>query len=312
MDRTPPPFDVADVRAVKAIADTGSLTAAARSLGVSQPALSQLVRRLEARVGMSLVERAGRRLRPTEAGRVLARHAPAAAAALDAAAEELAGLRGLTAARVRLAAFPSASPTVVPRVLALLAERAPGLTLTYVEVEPPEAVSAVREGRADLALTFSFPADRDDPHRQSAQGLSVSAVGADELVLVLPADHAAAAADDVEIGALAGDAWIAGCPRCRGHLMEVCQQAGFTPRIGFETDNFLAVEALVARGSGVATLPRMAVESSPLPAGVVTRQISGGRPRTLHLVTARGGDGVPAVAVTMTAIGEVLRALRTR
>ena len=70
--------------------------------------------------------------------------------------------------------------------------------------------------------------------------------------------------------ALADENWIAGCPRCRGHLLELCGRAGFEPRIGFETDNFVAVEGLVAQGIGVATLPRMAVESFPLLPGVIT------------------------------------------
>jgi DNA-binding transcriptional LysR family regulator len=304
-----PAFDIGDLRAVKAIEDLGSVTAAAEYLGISQPALSQSLRRLERRLGVPLVERMGRRLRLTDAGRVLARHAPAASAALDAATEEIGQLRGLASARVRLIGFPSASPTVVPPLLAVLGERTPGLSLTYVEAEPPEAVAAIRQGEADIALTFSYPQDREDPHRESAAGLSVTAVGADELVLVLPARHPLAEAADVGMADLAEEQWIAGCPRCRGHLMELCRAAGFTPRIGFETDSFLAVEALVAQGSGVATLPRMALRSAPLPEGIVTRPITGGRHRTLHLVTARGAERVPAIAATMAGIIEVVPAV---
>jgi DNA-binding transcriptional LysR family regulator len=113
-------FDAHALRVVKAVADHGSLTAAAASLGYSQPALSQLLKRLEARIGVPLVERVGRRMRLTEAGEVLARHAPAVTSALDAAAGELDELRGLRTGRVRLAAFPSASATLVPRLLAEL------------------------------------------------------------------------------------------------------------------------------------------------------------------------------------------------
>jgi molybdate transport repressor ModE-like protein len=301
-----PEFDVQALRVIKAIADEGSITAAAASLGYSQPALSQQMKRLEQRLGVPVIERVGRSVRLTEAGRVLARHAPAVTTALDAAAGELAELRGLRAGRVRLIAFPSASPTVVPRLLSDLAEHHPGITITYVEAEPPEAVEAVREDRADIALTFSYPGDRDDPHGSSARGLAVRAVGSDDLLAVLPEGHPAAAGERVEVSELADENWIAGCPRCRGHLLELCGRAGFEPRIGFETDNFVAVEGLVAQGIGVATLPRMAVGSFPLIPGVITRPLPHAEARTLHVVTAHGAERVPAVRITLAALTRVL------
>lgn len=310
-DRSPiddPDFDVHALRVIKAISDEGSITAAAASLGYSQPALSQQMKRLERRLGVPVIERVGRRVRLTEAGRVLARHAPAVTTALDAAAGELAELRGLRAGRVRLVGFPSASSTVVPRLLTDLARHHPGITITYVEAEPPEAVEAVREDRADIALTFSYPGDRDDPHGSSARGLAVRSVGADELLVVLPADHPAVRADHVAIAELAEENWIAGCPRCRGHLLELCGRAGFEPRIGFETDNVVAVEGLVAQGIGVATLPRMAVDSFPLLPGVVTRTLPAAEARSLHVVTAHGAERVPAVRIASTALSRVLAA----
>lgn len=295
-------LDVQALRVVKAIADLGSLTAAADALGYSQPALSQQMRRLEARLGLPLVERAGRKVRLTEAGRILARHAPSVTTALDAAAEELASLRGLQAATVRVIGFPSASPTVLPRVLADLARRQPGLTLTYVEAEPPEAVQAVRDDRADIALTFAYPGDRNDPHGTSARGLSVTTVGRDDLLLILPQHHPATREATVTVGLLAEENWIAGCPRCRGHLLEMCGRAGFAPRIGFETDNVAAVEGLVAQGIGVATLPALGVASFPLLPGIVTRALPRSEERSIHVVTAHRAERVPSIAVVLSAV----------
>lgn len=301
-----PGFGARELRVVKAIADAGSITGAATALGYSQPAVSQQLKRLEQRLGVALVERVGRSVRLTDAGRVLARHASAVTTALDAAAGELAELRGLRAARVRLMAFPSASPTIVPKMLADLAQRHPGISLTYVEAEPPEAVDAVREDRTDIALTFSYPGDRDDPHGSSARGLAVRSVGTDELLAVLPASHPAAGHAPLDVAELADDDWIAGCPRCRGHLLEVCGRAGFAPRIAFETDNFVAVEGFVAQGIGVATLPRMAVESFPTLPGVAIVPLPAGEQRTIHTVTARGADRVPAVKATLAALARLV------
>jgi molybdate transport repressor ModE-like protein len=296
------PFDAHTLRVVKAIADLGSITAAADALGYSQPAISQHLRRVEQRAGVPVIERVGRGVRLTDAGRVLAQHAPAVMSALDAAAGELAELRGLRAGRVRIAAFPSASSTVVPRLLAEIAERHPGVSVTYTESEPPEAVAAVREDRVDIAFTFSYPGDRDDPHRASASGLSVRTVGADELMLLLPASHPVARTPEVDLAALGGEDWVAGCPRCRGHLLELCGRAGFAPRIAIETDNVVAVEGLVARGVGVATLPRMAISSFPLLEGVVVRPLPPGEERRLHIVAAHRAERVPAVRVALAAL----------
>jgi molybdate transport repressor ModE-like protein len=305
-----PDFDARELRVVRAIADAGSITGAATALGYSQPAVSQQIKRLEQRLGVAVVERVGRSVRLTDAGRVLARHATAVTTALDAAAGELAELRGLRSARVRLMGFPSASPTIVPRLLADLAQRHPGISLTYVEAEPPEAVDAVRGDRTDIALTFSYPGDRDDPHGPSARGLAVRAVGTDPLVGVLPAGHPSAGSGEFDVAALADADWIAGCPRCRGHLLELCGRAGFAPRIAFETDNVVAVEGLVAQGIGVATLPRMAVDSFPRLPGVAIVPLPAGEQRTIHTVTARGADRVPAVRVTLAALGRLIGATK--
>jgi molybdate transport repressor ModE-like protein len=293
----PSTVDAASLLILRTIADQGSITAAASELGFSQPALSQQVRRAEARAGTPLVERTGRGIRLTPAGRVLARHGAAVATALEAARGELADLRGLRSGRVRLTAFPSASPTLVPAFMAAMAERHPGVRVSFVEAEPPEAVAAVREDRADLALTFSYAGDRSDPHRESARGLEVTTIGGDPMHVVLPARHPLADDEVVDLAELAGDPWIAGCPRCRGHLLELCDAAGFAPRIAVETDNFLAVEEMVASGLGVAVLPGLAVQSAGARAGIVVRRTAKDDRRTLHLVTAKGGLGVPAVSV---------------
>ncbi|HAN22971.1 MAG TPA: LysR family transcriptional regulator, partial [Microbacterium ginsengisoli] len=197
----------------------------------------------------------------------------------------------------------------VPRLLARLAETVAGVTVTYVEAEPPAAVEAVRDDRADIALTFSYPGDRDDPHRASAQGLSVREIAVEPMIAVLPATHPAAAHTTVDVASLASEDWIAGCPQCRGHLLELCDRAGFVPRITFETDNFVAVESLVAQGIGVATLPRLAVASFPALPGIVTVPLPATEQRTLHTVTAHGAERVPAVAAVLAAIAEVTAAV---
>lgn len=295
-------LDAHTLRIVRAIVEHGSITAAAQSLGYSQPAVSQHLRRAETRLGMPLVARSGRGVRLTEAGLVLARHARTVTTALDAAAGELAELAGLRAGRVRLAAFPTASATVVPRVLQQLAHAHAGIGVSYLEAEPPEAVDAVRDARADLAITFSYPGDVDDPHGESARGLDVRALWRDEMMVVMPNGHPAARRAVVRLGELGRDPWIAGCPRCRGHLLQLARAEGFHPGIGYETDNFTAVLGMVAAGLGVALLPALALAATNLPADVTVRPTVNHDTRTVHLVSALGALDVPAIAATVRSI----------
>ena len=123
---------------MRAIAEAGTFTAAAHSLGYTQPAVSQMVRRLEERTGTVLVERAGRAVRLTEAGELLARHATGILEALEQAESDLSAIAGLQSGRVRLMAFPSSSATLVPRALAALRRDHPHLTVQFTEAEPPE------------------------------------------------------------------------------------------------------------------------------------------------------------------------------
>ena len=298
-----PELDAHALRVVRMVHEHGSITAAASALGYSQPAVSQQLKRLEQRLGLAVIERVGRGVRLTEAGLVLARHAVTVATALDAAAGEIAELQGLRSGLVRLVAFPSASATLVPSLLAYMKQRHAQINITYLEAEPPEAVAAVRENRADLAITFSYPGDRVDPHRESAQGLRVAALRRDEMMLVLPVGHplAGAAATAVDLGGLADENWVAGCPRCRGHLLDLCERRGFAPRISYETDNVSAVFGLVEAGIGVALLPALAIASVGPRPGVLIRATTGHDHRTVHTVTAAGAERVPALAAVLHA-----------
>ena len=298
-------LDLQSVRIVRAIAETGSITAAARALGYSQPAISQHLQRTEARLGLALVTRVGRSVRLTEAGTVLARHALTITSALDAAEGDLADLAGLRTGTVRLAAFPTASSTIVPRLLGALATSHPGIRVTYIEAQPPEAVQLLRDGGVDLAITFSYPGDRADPHRDSASGLTTQTLFTEEMVVVIPAGHPLAALDVIDVAMLADERWIAGCPRCRGHLLAVCEVAGFAPVISFETDNASAVLNMVASGLGVAMLPRLAMATATLPAGAVIRPHSPLSVRSIQALANDGARRVPSLAATTAALRDL-------
>lgn len=275
------------------MAGTGSFSAAARELGCTQPAVSQQMKALESSAGTTLLIRTGREMRLTQAGEALVRHASGILAGLTAAEEEVAAIAGLRAGRVRLVSFPSGSSTLVPGALAALRAAHPGTRVSLVEAEPPRSVEMLRDGDCDIALAFRYGtqgAEWDD--------LVVRPLLTDRLIGLVPEGHAFADRDEVGIGELAGEPWIAGCPRCRRQLVEVCEASGFTPRIDFATDDYPAVIGLVGAGLGVAVLPALAIESVR-PRGARTVTVEPAIEREIVALTLPDLAQVPAVAATL-------------
>ncbi|MFF8913390.1 LysR family transcriptional regulator [Streptomyces sp. NPDC015032] len=281
------------LRVLRAVAATGSFSAAARELGCTQPAVSQQMKALEASAGTTLLIRTGREMRLTQAGEVLVRHASGILAGLTAAEEEVAAIAGLRAGRVRLVSFPSGSSTLVPGALAALRAAHPGTRVSLVEAEPPRSVEMLREGDCDIALAFRYGAsgaEWDD--------LVVRPLLTDRLIGLVPEGHRLAGSATVSIAELADESWIAGCPRCRSQLVEVCEESGFTPRIDFATDDYPAVVGLVGAGLGVAVLPELAIESVR-PKQARTVMVEPAIEREIVALTLPDLAQVPTVAATL-------------
>jgi DNA-binding transcriptional LysR family regulator len=288
-------LDVTRLRVLVAVARHGSVTAAARALRYAQPSVSHHLARLEAETGSRLVQRVGRGIRLTEAGRMLAQRAEEILGRLDAAEADLAAYTGLRAGRVRLAAFPSALGTFVPVAAAALTAEHPGVELRLTEAEPPEAAHLLRAGEVDVAVLFSYLAvDEDD-------GLRRTRLLAEPIYLVAPLTMPGDLLDDH-----AARRWITGCERCRTHLLHCCAAAGFQPDIAFTTDDYVAVQALVAAGLGVTTLPGLALSAQRHPRVRVVRL-----PGQQRLVTAAVLGQAPDPPATAALLTHLARAAAT-
>jgi DNA-binding transcriptional LysR family regulator len=300
----------------RAVARAGSISAAARDLGWTQPAVSQHLRALERSAGCTLLLRGARGVDLTEPGRVLLARADALAVQLHMAEEELADLTELRRGRVRLAAYPSAAATLVPRAVAGLRARHPDIDVELTEAEPPEALALLSTGDADLALVFSY----DPPHgtvggTRSARGDHASAgtpekhglpptegpglvwrpLGEEPVALVVGVDHPAATRRRLTLSDLAGEPWIVGCQRCRAHALLVCAEAGFEPAVRHVSDDYVVVQNLVAVGLGVTLLPRSALDAFLHP-GVRVRDHPSFGTRVFGIAHREGADLVPATA----------------
>jgi DNA-binding transcriptional LysR family regulator len=302
-------LDVTRLRVLVAVARHGSVTAAARALNYAQPSVSHHLSRLEAETGALLTQRAGRGVRLTDAGRLLAERAEEILGRLDAAENELAAHVGLRAGRVRLAAFPSALSTLVPIAAARLEAENPGLDLTLAEAEPPEALRMLRAGYVDVALVFRHYQDgvTVSPPGDADEGTRSRLLLDDPIHLVTRAATAGAdsrpprvAADEPplpswpDLADYAEYRWIGGCERCRSYLVWQCELAGFSPKIAFTTDDFVAVQALVAAGLGITTLPGLALRAARHP-GIQATPLPGSH-RQVLAVTYGEAPEPPAVA----------------
>ena len=291
-------LDVRRLQMLRAVSREGSLSAAARALGYTQPAVSHHIARLEDEIGTALLTRFGRGVRLTDAGVALVEHADAVLSRLESAEEEVAAIAGLRAGRVRLAAFASGSATLLAGALARLREAHPGIELTFVEAEPQDGLRLLREGELDLVLAFSYAAvgERD------GKDLATVPLLRDPSHAILPGAHPSAGEDGpIDLGSLAGEAWIAGCERCRRHLLHVASDAGFTPRIDFETDDYLTVQSLVAAGLGVSLLPALALCSARRD-DVAVRPVAGRPARTVEVLMPAADRRPPAVTAALAAL----------
>ncbi len=292
-------LDLRRLRVLQAVARGGSFSAAARELNYTQPAIGHHVRRLEAELGTPLVIRRGRTLELTPAGAALAQRADVLLAGATAAWEEVSAVAGLRAGRVRLAAFPSAGGALVPPALALLRDRHPGLEVTLVEAEPPELEELIRRGDADVAVSFEY-AGLD---AGSDAGLQRTELCVDHKLAVLPAGHRLAAESEIDLAELAEERFIAGCPRCRGHLVALCQTAGFEPDIALATDDSIAVQAMVAAHLGVTLLPALVLDTVRHP-DVRVLWVRGRPTRTVSALTLPSAAEVPGVRALIEALRE--------
>ncbi|GGR72456.1 DNA-binding transcriptional LysR family regulator [Nocardioides luteus] len=287
------------VRVLCEVAAQGSFSAAARTLGMTQSAVSQHVAALERETGLALVDRGTRPLELTEAGAILVRHGRAVLAQLDGAEQALGALAGRRAGRLRLGSFPTALTTFVPQAVRRLRASAPDLLLTVVDDHMQGLVPRLASGELDLAVVYQSLAQPDD----TLDRMPTQPLFDDPYRALLPAGHRLTRRTrPIPLADLADEVWIGGRPGSSWFriLLQACRAAGFEPRTLLTTDDHRAVQAFVAAGLGVGVVPGLAA-SFPSP-GVVVRDLAPGAPARRIGVARPPGDPVPPPVTSMTRI----------
>jgi DNA-binding transcriptional LysR family regulator len=282
-------IDVRRLKVLKAVVETGSVSAAAAALNFTPSGVSQHVTALERETGCLLLERAGRGVRPTDAALLLCEQAARILAAVQEAEDALAALRSGQIGRLRLAAFPTAGSSLVPGALAAFQLVHPKVALDLTVHEPEEAVAKLRSGAIDLAITVEPYGADDAPD----DGLLRRHLLADPFRVVLPRNHPLAGRRTVDLAMLANDRWVRASSSpdyCQQAVDDACVRAGFQPAYGLEADEYPTVEGFVAAGLGVALVPELALGTS-VHLGVVARHVKGDQPVRQVWATTR-----PAIA----------------
>jgi molybdate transport repressor ModE-like protein len=293
-------LDVKRMRILKEVADRGSFSAAAEALSYTQSAVSQQIAALEREAGTQLVTRGSRGIRLTEAGEALVRHADAILTRLADAEAELEAIAGLRGGRLRLAAFPTVGATLMPLAIATFREQHPDVELTVRQLEPEDSLPLLKCGELDIALTIEPNSSPD------TDGLESTFLLDDPMFVALPMNHALAQKSRIRLRDLANDSWISTTDACScGALVRShCIRMGFEPQITFESDDYLAIQGLVAAGVGVALIPTLALTT--VRDDIVIRDLNNEAPvRKIAAATLPGAQRSPAARAMLDVLQQV-------
>jgi DNA-binding transcriptional LysR family regulator len=298
-------LDVRRMQVLRAVVTTGSITAAATNLGYTPSAISQQVAGLEKQAGLPLLERVGRGVRPTAAGRLLTEHAARMAEQMAEAESALTALRQGCAGILRVRYFATAGAALVPPAVAQFRAERAGVQLDLKLTEPTDPFEELAAGRADIAITVLEP---DEP---APAGVIARHLLADPFFAVLPRGHALSRKRVIDLGELAEEPWIfadfGATGPCKDLVVNACAGAGFSPQVVVESDDYATAQGFVAAGLGVTIIPRLGLGYAH--PGVVLRKVRNPEPvRHIHVVYREESASNPAVLALAEALEKAARA----
>lgn len=292
-------LDLRRLQILSALEAAGTMRAAAEALYMTTSAVSQQLSLLEKEAGVPLLVRSGRRVRLTDAGHVLVRHAHQIVAAAEAAETSMKRFRTDVAGHIALSAFPSFASAILPKALTSLKGNYPDLQVTVSDLELFQSVAELRAGRIDLAVI-------DDLHPVSTDGLIREELIVDELVLCLPPSlEAQLPIGPVAVSALKDENWVTDVRQSVFEIFvrKLCNDQGFEPKVVANCSNLAVTMAMVEAGIGVAVLSRMATMRSAY--DVLTRPIAPAQPRRVLLAYREAVYDSPLVAAVAAELKEI-------
>lgn len=286
---------------LRAVVASGSVTAAAAHLGYTPSAISQQVAALEKEAGTPLLERVGRGVRPTAAGRLLTEHAAVISRQLAEAEAELADLRAGRSGRLVICYFATAGAPLLAPALTRFRARHPGVRVDLRMTDPDDPLPEVAHGRADLAVVVA-------PHGRRHPGVRLVHLLDDPYRAVLPQGHRLAAKRVLDLADLAEEPWVRGerPGPCLDPILDGCAAAGFSPGFVVESDDYPTTQGFVAAGLGLSLIPGLGLTSRH-PA-VVVRRVRNPEPvRAIHAAVRETSLGHALMDELLAALQEAAR-----
>ncbi|MFJ5730911.1 LysR family transcriptional regulator [Streptomyces paradoxus] len=308
-------LDVRRLRLLRELDRRGTIAAVAEALAFTASAVSQQLSVLEREAGVPLLERSGRRVVLTPAGRILVTHADAVLERLELAVSQLAGARDGLGGPLQIGTFPSGGPAIVPATLAELARRHPALEPMVREIDSARVSDGLRAGELDVALVHDYdfvPASPDTTVDQVPLLEEPMYLATGRTTDSTPATGPAAPGGTLAelLGPWATSPWITAREGTTGHAMAVraCQAAGFQPRIRHQVNDFRTVLALAAHGQGAGFVPEMATEHAPEGVSLTRLPLF----RRSKVAFRAGGGTHPAIAAFVAAVRTAVQGLGNR
>lgn len=289
-------MDLGRLKALHAVATYGTVLAASEALHCTPSAVSQQLAKLDRETGTRLLERDGRGLRLTDAGRLLAEHASRVLDAVDEARSALAAYHDEVVGEIGIAAFATACRGLLPPALATLTTRHPQLSARVVEMNPYEAVDALNRGRVEVAVLDDWP----EVGLNLPAGVAHAVLGDDRADLIVPSGHPLAGAGPVPLAKAVGERWIASAPGtiCHDWLLRILP--GVRPQ--FLVAEFETQQTFVAAGLGVALVPRLArMRTVP---GTVVVPVASEPTRRVIVAWRKSTEVRPALGAAVSALRE--------
>lgn len=291
-------MELYQLRYFLSVAAHRNITRAAADSGVTQTAMSEQMRKLEASVGAVLLSRGRRQTTLTAPGRALAAHAETLLRQVDVARDAVAQIAGMHAGRLVLGSIPSVSAGLLPDAIRKFRAWHPAVQIVVREETSARIAQQVETGEVDLGLA-QLPLARGAFHQHPLLQEPFHAL--------LPTAHALSKRASLRLAELAEENLILPRGRARQSALEACRKAGFEPRLVCESAEFETIRALVASQLGVALVPALAARRKH--SGITARPLSGGAlRRRLVLLTSKNAPLPEAGARFL----EVLRACAVR
>lgn len=293
------------LRILREVATRGTAAAAAKALFLTPPAVTYQLAALEREVGVPLLDRTSRSIRLTTAGHRLVQHADTILANCESALADVRGLSEQVCGTVRLSTFRTAAGGVTLAALLLLSREYPDLEVLTSDLEPAEAVSALRAGQLDIAMSYEWGITS----KRRLAGIDRHALFSEPVVLVLPSGRPVAA--PARLQDFAREPWCIAQDEEHGRRVveHVAHTCGFEPRVVFESDNFRAIGSAVESGLGVGLVPLM---TDLRGLDVVIQPLSDPRMNRCVFAAVRQGSGeAPAIRAVLDALSAPACAVRT-